>query len=125
MSRPRTPTKVLKLRGAFSKHPERARERENEPANLGPLGSAPRALDDSARERWRQIAKMAPWLEYADRLAVEELAKLWAKSRRNELAGGDGKRIDWLMSRLGMTASDRSKVRMPNVGDQKKKSLLA
>jgi hypothetical protein len=69
---------------------------------------------------------MAPWVTFADRLAVEELARIWTMRRRGTAGPADGKRLDWLMSRLGMTASDRSKVRMPTHDvDDDEKALLA
>ena len=41
MARPRKPTNILKLTGSAKKHPDRMRERENEPEEKDPIGKAP------------------------------------------------------------------------------------
>lgn len=113
MSRPRKPTAVLKLEGAFDKNPKRGKEREHEPEVTEPLGDPPEVLDEAVCARWMEIARMCPWATYADRIVVEELAKLWAMSRRADYTPAHGKRLDWCLSRLGLTPSDRSKVKAP------------
>jgi hypothetical protein len=65
MSRPRTPTAVLELRGAFKEHPERARERAGEPRPTEPLGEPPKRLKPAdAMPKWRiATAPGAPIIE--------------------------------------------------------------
>ena len=113
MSRPRKPTALLKLEGAFKNHPKREKEREHEPQVVEPLGDPPDSLDEAEQARWNEIAAMAPWATYADRIIVEELARLWMMSRRRTATPAHGKRLDWCLSRLGLTPSDRSKVKAP------------
>jgi hypothetical protein len=113
MGRPRKPTKVLELNGAFKKDPARRKLREFEPQIEEPLGEPPDTMDESERARWADLKQMAPWLVFSDRLSAEELCRLWAMRRRGEATPADGKRLDWHMSRMGLTASDRSRVKMP------------
>lgn len=55
MARPRTPTNVLKLRGAFKKDPARGREREDEPIVTEPLGEPPEDWNDWQLKAWANI----------------------------------------------------------------------
>ena len=112
MSRPRTPTTVLKLRGAFKNHPEREKERENEPEVTEPLGAAPDKLDESQTARWNEIATWCPWLTVADRVLVELVCRLWTASRNNTASPADYKTLLSALAHLGMTPVDRSKVKV-------------
>ena len=125
MSRPRKPTKVLELNGAFERNPQRRKAREHEPQPTGPLGDPPAHLDEAQQARWGEIAGWAPWLTETDRPLVESTCRLWMRIR-----SADAKSMEYAMftanlSKLGMTPVDRSKVQMPRARDQKKKTLLA
>lgn len=114
MSRPRTPTKVLELRGTFKKHPERKAEREREPEPKGGLGKAPATLDEAERARWKEIAKWCTWLTIADRPLVEITCQLWMLARKRAAGPGELKQLVANLTRLGMTPSNRSKVKVPD-----------
>ena len=81
MSRPRTPTAVLELRGAFKNHPERARERAGEPRPTDPLGDPPKRLKPADKAAWREMQEHGFWLTSADQFMVEIAASLMAKHR--------------------------------------------
>ena|SRR6266446_5000468 len=125
MARPRTPTQVLKMRGAFENHPKRGKERDREPAQWEPLGDPPKHLDEAHQARWLEIAAWAPWLGETDRPLVEATCHLWMTIRNGTAKSADYALFTANLSKLGMTPVDRSKVQMPDVGDKKKKSLLA
>lgn len=124
MSRPRKPTRVLKLNGAFERNPKRGKEREHEPEVTDPLGDPPQSFDEAQRSRWQELAAWCPWLTIVDRPAVEIVCRLWMKMRANEAKTADYGVLMNTLSRLGMTPVDRSKVKMPSAKDDKK-SLLA
>ena len=114
--RPRTPTKVHVLRGTEQKHPERMRERAREPKCNEPLGDPPRELVGETRRAWEYLADSCPpgMLVKVDRALVQSaaviLARLWA-----DPMGIDVKEINTLanlLSKLGMTPVDRSKVKV-------------
>lgn len=111
--RPRTPTKVLKMRGAFRKHPEREQEREDEPQIETALGSPPSCLNEAERARWRDLAKMYPWLDYSHRLIIEQTAQLWALQRSGKASPMHMKLLQSNVRCLGGTPADVSKVKMP------------
>ena len=72
MGRPRTPTNILKLKGADKKNPARFKDRENEPVNVHPIGKPPTWLNAKEQKAWAMIVKecIAGVLGEADRLAV-------------------------------------------------------
>jgi len=115
------------MRGAFRQHPERRREREGEPDLPLGVGKAPTYFDQEARARWNELATLGKvWLTKAERPKLEEAAKLWAKSRRNELTTADGKRYDKLLSDLGFDPNIRSRIKVPQASqpDAKKQRFF-
>ena len=117
MSRPRTPSNVLDLRGAFDKNPQRRRE---DPKVEAGLGEAPDYFNDDECKVWAEIAESAPEgvLSRADRIAVEMLTDLIVRFRsRQPLKAAERNHMLNLLSRLGMTAADRSRVAKPDDGE--------
>ena len=108
MSRPRTPAKILELRGAFKRNPNR---RRIDAEGAGPFSCEPPAhLAQINLPAWRYLVERLPKvaLSSSDEIAVEVsavlLAQLWAgnTSIAAELR-------QWL-GKLGMTPVDRSKI---------------
>lgn len=111
MARPRTPTKVLELRGAFKKHPERARQ---DAEAVGELTDPPPHISGAVLGAWKEIAKYAPRdvLTDSDRLSIELAANLLAQFRQDpvEFTAAKLMRLEALLGKFGMTPSDRAKV---------------
>jgi len=119
MARPRKPSNVLELNGAFKKNPDRARERENEPPPVGDIGDPPEHLDEGARACWLELVGLSHEgvLCAADRLFLEYGARVLSQLRNSEEIDPKlGIRFETVCARLGMTPADRSKVsgRKPN-----------
>lgn len=119
MARPRKPTALHALSGAMEHNPARFADRADEPKDDRPLGPPPEFLRPDQRAAWMEIERLAPWVTMADRVAVEIAASLLAAFR----AIGVGQmpphlltRLETMLGRLGLTPSDRSKVRVPNTG---------
>lgn len=55
MARPRKPTNILHLAGAFKKNPQRLEARAHEPKFTTGLGEAPDWLDTHAVEEWQRV----------------------------------------------------------------------
>jgi hypothetical protein len=114
MSRPRTPTNVLTLKGAFGKHPERARARADEPQPHGEVGPAPKHLSVKERACFEEIVGMCPpgVLGASDRLVLEHGARILAQLRRNRTYVDTRlmTRFEAVLGRLGLTPADRSRV---------------
>jgi hypothetical protein len=113
--RPRTPTNLLDARGAFNKHPERRKDRKDEPVVTDPLGESPKTFTADQLQAWNDIVKMAPAgvLTKADTIAVENAARLLALERIGKASDAQGRRLDSLLGKFGMTPSERSKVSVP------------
>jgi hypothetical protein len=118
MARPRTPTNILEMRGAFKKDPQRARD--DEPEAAGAVGDPPERFNDGQRAAWNDIVKTCHKgvLCAADGLAVEIAAILLDQFRTNpiDIPAARIARLDSLLARFGMTPSDRSKVTVPKDG---------
>lgn len=114
MARPRKPTAVLKLSGAFDKNPKRGRERENEPESTAPLGDCPGDLDEAERARWLELAGDLPWLRQGDRVALWSAAKQYAKLMRDGGSASDWSSFRGFLSDLGGMAGTRSKIVAPS-----------
>lgn len=82
MARPRKPTNVLELTGAFKKDPQRRRE-DAEP--VGELTAPPAHINGAVLHAWKEIAKYAPRdvLTNSDRLSLELAANLLAQFRND------------------------------------------
>ena len=114
MAKPRTPTRVLEARGASRKNPQRRRE---EPEVDSPLGSPPSDFTPAQAAAWFEIAEIAPpgVLTGADRIAVEIGASLLAMfgADRDGFPPSKLLRLDVMLSKLGLSPADRSKIGLP------------
>lgn len=115
MPRRRTASNVLTLRGAGKKDPQRMRARDREPVPTRPLGKAPAAFTDAEHAAWAYLAARAPdrVLFFRDEVVLALAARLWASiaSRPMHLVRpAEMARMESLLSRMGMTPSDASRV---------------
>ena len=112
MARPRTPTNVLELRGAFAKNPQR--KRPNEPKPEADVGVPPKHFDESHKAIWKEIKKNSASgvMTISDRLALELLCVLVCQFRTDPAGFSAAKmaRMDSLFGKFGFTPADRSKV---------------
>jgi hypothetical protein len=110
MARPRTPTEVLDLKGSFDKHPER--RREVGPKSTSPLGEPPTYFNTGEAVCWYELAQDTPpgVLTGSDRWTVEAACRLMAKFRADWLTGAEFGQLNGLLSKMGKTPSDRSKI---------------
>ena len=114
MGRPRKPTNVLEMTGAFSKNPSRRKARSSEPSQLEELGSVPKRLINKQKEAWNEIASNCPHgvLTKADRHSLEMTAVLLAEFWETgvEMKGTHLSLLNTLLAKMGMNPSDRSRV---------------
>lgn len=111
MPRPRKPTAVLKLVGAFKANPKRTR---TDPEPSGPLGDPPEHLSEAERACWRELVVMSPpgVLTGGDAWAVEIAARLMAEYRADGRLFQAAKlsRLQAALGSLGLSPADRSRV---------------
>jgi hypothetical protein len=113
MARPRTPTAVLELRGAFRRNPNRLKDRKYEPLVTTPLPEPPKYLAMAATAAWLEMKSRGYWLTSADRFLVEIAASLMARYRVNELKSGDVSLLIGLLSKLGFSPKERCALNLP------------
>ncbi len=115
MARPRTPTNILKLKGADKRNPSRFIDRENEPQNANPIGEPPESLSDKEREAWRVIVKecIDGVLGEADRQLVAMAAKLMIVVHEDVYQHQQWTLFNKCLTQLGMTPNERSKISIP------------
>jgi len=114
MARPRKPTNVLELTGAFKKNPQRARQ---DAETAGELSAPPKHINGPVLNAWKEIVKYAPLqvLTESDRLSIELAANLLAQFRADpvEFTAAKLVRLEALLGKFGMTPADRAKVSGP------------
>jgi hypothetical protein len=115
MPRPRNPSDKTRVTGADIRNPKRYSGRNN-PAGA-PLGEPSPHLKDDERESWLRFTAEIPWLVESDRALVEVASAL-----RSRLDSRDGVGLNHLqiysaiLSKLGATPADRSRVTIPDQG---------
>jgi hypothetical protein len=116
MSRPRKPTATLEETGAFIKNPERKRQRSGEPIPTAPLGDPPAHLGLEERAIWLELSALMPpnVAKNSDRFAVEIIVCLMANFRKHRATVGEIAQLSSLLGRMGLTASDRSRIKTTN-----------
>lgn len=112
MPQPRVPTSILRARGAFKNHPEREKDRVNEPVAKDPLGPPPKHLSKEEKKIWKELAAIIPeGVAFAtDRWIVETAVILKAKERAGTILCAERNLLINCLSKMAMTPSDRSKV---------------
>lgn len=113
MGRPRKPTAVLELTGAFEKDPQR--RRPNEPKPTGPLGDPPVDFDDDLRALWDDLVRIVPArvLTLADRWFVELTVRTMRDVKKGCALAADRNLLLSCLSRMGLSPADRSKIAVP------------
>ena len=113
MARPRKPTAVLELTGAFKKDPQRKRPQEPKPN--GPLGEPPTDFDEYLRALWRDLVRMVPAgvLTISDRWLVELACRTMRDVKKGQALASEKNLLLACLSRMGLTPADRSKIAVP------------
>lgn len=115
MGRPRKPTKILELSGAFNNKPGRREDRGNEPEPTGEIGPPPKHFKRKAlKDIWQEIINITPpgVLTNADRIHLEMICYALEAYRRNpsEFLAARHTRLEAMLGKIGLSPADRSKV---------------
>jgi len=113
MARPRLPTALLQLRGAFKHDPSRLRARQHEPIVTTALPEPPPNLPKPARLAWLEIKSNGFWLTSADRFLVQIAATLMARYRFEEMKSGDVSLLIGVLSKIGFSPKERGSMKLP------------
>lgn len=110
MPRPRKPVEVLELFGTY--RPDRHGRRRAAPKSPHPIGEPPGHPSPDEAAAWRGFAAdaAAGVPTAGDRWALEALARLIAKDRREGLTGAELGHLRGLLGECGATPASRSRV---------------
>lgn len=125
MARPRKPTQLHVISGSAQKHPDRMREREDEPlVEGGDLrdSGAPDHLDPMHRDLWNELRCQlhARVSSDQDATAFEALVRLVMIMRMGKATAAEFARLQAFLGEFGMTPASRSKVSQGKKAEQKK-----
>jgi phage terminase small subunit len=115
------PNDIKKLHGTYRPSRENHFEPKQGLKLLSEDKSPPRHLNRAQKKVWQECIEMLPegWLTHTDRFAVELLAILMEKFRRElTLANAERAQLTQLLIQLGMTPASRHKVVMQPVKPQ-------
>lgn len=113
MAAHRVPAAKAKVTGAAQRNPARHVARK-EPA-AGALGGAPIHLDKYAKRAWDRFRAELPWLTSADKALLEIACMVRGEMLRGEIPGVTKLSMyQSVLSKLGATPTDRSKVNVPD-----------
>lgn len=120
MSRNRTPEALREVRGMDKKNPSRRAPDQPEPN--GGIGPAPAHLNVLEQEIWDEIVghMHAGVMGQAERVAFEQIVRLTYEMRVNfaEMPTSRVQALTSLLSKFGMTPTDRAKIVVPK-GEKK------
>lgn len=125
MARPRKPTQLHVVSGSAKKHPDRMRERADEPevATLDLReAEAPEHLDKLHKDLWNELKALlhARVASDHDAIAFEALVRLVMTMRLGNSAAADYARLQAYLGEFGMTPASRSKVSQGKKAEEKK-----
>jgi len=119
MAANRTPKRKAEVSGATLKHPERYRDRTG-PSNTKPLGEPFARMTETERKYWAEFAQELPWLHSAHRVLLRLTCKLAARmDHDSEMGVSAAHSLSSLLSKLGATPVDESRVMNGGSGDDK------
>ena len=131
MARNHLPKNIHILKGTAKAHPERMRERENEPVNKAPIGKPSKYLSTVEKRFFKEIVdnSIEGVLGKSDRIAVEIAAALLFKVRNLNIVegevqpatAGEQQLLCKYLGQFGMLPADRAKL---SVEPKKAKSVF-
>ena len=116
MARPRQPTRLLELKGAFQAHPSRRKERQGEPSPTTAVGTPPKHLSAHARRCWAEFASEgAQWLTGADRSLLQVASVLMSEFETSptEMVGVKVAQLRGVLNDLGFSPTSRTRISAP------------
>lgn len=119
MARPRLPVDKAEAAGAALKNPGRHAGR-NKPKGTRPLGAPYRVMTAAQKRAWKEFAAEMPWLNSSHRVLLR-LACLWAARLDDpdaEFGVSATQALSSILSKLGATPVDESKVSHGDSGDE-------
>lgn len=118
MARNRTPTAKAEVSGAALIHPGRFKDRKG-PKRIRPVGEPYAAMDEVERGCWAEYVENLPWLNSGHRTVLLMTCRLTAAMLKGEEFGvSKMQSLSSLLSKLGATPVDETKVNHGDGGDE-------
>jgi hypothetical protein len=117
MARHRTPLAKAQVSGAALRHPERYRDRRSL-ANPRPIGEPYANMTEAEIRYWREFVDSLPWLHSAHRTLLRLACHLAARLDAGEIGVSAAQALGSVLSKLGATPADESRVNMPIEDDE-------
>jgi len=118
MGRPKTPSKVLAMRGSYKAHPER--RPKGEPQGDEWDNKQPPGLTVAEKKIWKELVAMSPpgVLQVGDRWSVELLVRLMTRYRKAKglLHQAEMNQLIRCLTEFGMSPASRAKVVVKDKG---------
>jgi len=119
MARSRIPAGKAAITGADIKNPGRHAGRKPTASNKQAVGSPPSWMSKSEKEAWKEFKDELPWLTYSHRALLQLASHLRARFNSDEPPGVSAMNTyQTVLSKLGATPADESKVAMPSDEDE-------
>ena len=113
--RPRVPKAIAEITGYATAQPSRFKDRAD--PKIRSLGPAPKRFTADQVAIWNEFNSDFPWLGRSDRRLVELAALLTDQMQKSEsLSPAEAGQMRLILSSLGGTPVDRSKVFVPDEG---------
>lgn len=109
MANHRLPPSKAGVSGAAAKNPSRYAGRRA-PGSRRPIGEPFPTMTTAEAEVWRECAASMPWLSAAHRVLLRLVCKLAARMNEGELGVQASSVLSGLLSKLGATPVDESRV---------------
>lgn len=108
------PSKILELKGAYQKNPDR--KRLNEPVPTESIGKCPERLCAKHSALWDEVVRncVDGVLTIQDRHTLEIIVRGLFEICYGEATGSDMDRVFKQMGKFGMTPVDRANVQVPD-----------
>ena len=117
MAKPRIPKMKAEVTGAALQNPARF-EARNDPS-VAHLGAPSAYLSEDAKRAWGCFTAELPWLVESDRALLEVASTIRARFWTGDPVGINSlQTFSAILSKLGATPADRSRVTMPSAPDE-------
>lgn len=115
MGRPRKPTAILELTGAYKKNPDRAEHRVNEPLPSNDVGDPPKYFNEFLAEIWNELLENAApgVIKRSDRVSLEAWCQVIAFIRIGAATPAMYTVHKAYAQQFGMTPAARSLIDVP------------
>lgn len=109
----RLPVAKADVTGAAVKNPGRHKDRK-QPKGTRPIGEPYATMTDVERGQWYEFVRDLPWLNSSHRVILRVACRLAADLDGDEFGVSKAQALSSILSKLGATPADESKVSMPD-----------